>query len=122
MKLNPAEAEQFRIRVMEYRDWPDPERKFAEVCAMLVELGIADYDSELDIVTYHHSRMIDLLTDKDANHFPITFVLFFSQLPNVEIRWKPSPEGMLLEGESGEWLPSGGTGFKIPSLEEFLAE
>jgi hypothetical protein len=122
MELNPRDAEWFRICFLQYHDWPEDEKRIAKTFALLIEIGLVSFDSETEILCFPTSKLREGIAE-GLLPFGIEETLYFTQTPDVDLKMKPTEQGLMLVDEvDGKERLSPTKPFKFPSLEEFLGE
>jgi hypothetical protein len=124
-QLFPEAAEPFRIACLQYHDWPAADVQTAETFAILVELGVASFDPGTETFCLPMGKLLGKIADGTFDFFSIEQVLYFSEAPNLDLKWKPAEQGLMsievVEGKE-QLVPMCPGPFKFPSLEEFNGE
>jgi hypothetical protein len=124
LRHTPEASEPFRISILN-RNWPEDDKRFAEACALLIEIGLASFDPETEILCIPTSKFREAIAEGLLPKLRIEQTLYFTETADLDLKWKPTEQGLMsvaeLDGKES-LSPINHGPFKLPSLEEFLGE
>jgi hypothetical protein len=115
------QAEQFRLDVMEYPEWPEEEQSFADILSYFIEIGCANYNSRRWIITIDFAKCLQAVADGELL-LPPNALLHFTQQPMIKARLALVEEGfrILLKIDGKDTLIKSPPYGPVPSIEELL--